>query len=60
MQAEMLIGGKFIKGWGDKDPVVNPRTGATVIDLPRASANQVGDAVAAARKAFPGWSRTTP
>src|SRR5690606_22869163 len=40
--------------------VLNPRTGALILELPEASTDQVDRAVAAARRAFDGWSRTTP
>jgi aminobutyraldehyde dehydrogenase len=60
MQAEMLIGSKFAKGKGEAEPVVNPKTGAKIVALKEASAEQVDAAVAAARNAFGSWSRTTP
>jgi aminobutyraldehyde dehydrogenase len=60
MQAEMLIGSTFATGAGEPDPVINPRTGADIVDIAAASPEQVDKAVAAARKAFEGWSRTTP
>ena len=60
MQSEMLIGASFERGGGVSDAIVNPRTGETILDLPEASEAQVNKAVAAARKAFATWSRTTP
>ena len=60
MQAEMLIGSKFAKGKGEAEPVINPKTGAKIVNLREASAEQVDQAVAAAAKAFATWSRTTP
>jgi aminobutyraldehyde dehydrogenase len=60
MQAEMLIGSTFATGAGEPDPVINPRTGAEIVDIAAASPEQVDKAVAAARKAFESWSRTTP
>ena len=60
MQAEMLIGSKFSKGKGEAEQVVNPKTGAKIVALKEASAEQVDAAVAAAREAFASWSRTTP
>jgi len=41
-------------------PVFNPATGEQTGLLPLASAAEVGEAVAAATKAFPGWADTTP
>ena len=60
MQSEMLIGASFERGGGASDAIVNPRTGEAILDLPEASEAQVNKAVAAARKAFATWSRTTP
>jgi aminobutyraldehyde dehydrogenase len=60
MQTEMLIGDSFQKGGADKEPILNPRTGETILDLAEATPKQIDAAVAAAEKAFAGWSRTTP
>jgi malonate-semialdehyde dehydrogenase (acetylating)/methylmalonate-semialdehyde dehydrogenase len=46
-------GGRF----GD---VFNPATGEVSAKVPLASAAEVGEAVAAAKAAFPGWARVTP
>jgi acyl-CoA reductase-like NAD-dependent aldehyde dehydrogenase len=56
----MLIGSAFATGTEGGDAILNPRTGETILRLPEASAAQVDQAVAAARRAFGGWSRTTP
>jgi aminobutyraldehyde dehydrogenase len=56
----MLIGAKLSKGKGDAEPVINPKTGAKIVNLKEAAPEQVDAAVAAAAKAFEGWSRTTP
>ncbi len=60
MHTEMLIGSRFEKGTGEEEVILNPRTGATILKLPEASAAQVDAAVNAADKAFAKWSRTTP
>jgi len=60
MQTEMLIGSKFEKGTEIEEPILNPKTGATILDLPEASQSQIDAAIAAAEKAFGSWSRTTP
>jgi aminobutyraldehyde dehydrogenase len=60
MFTEMLIGAKFEKGTEAGEPVLNPRTGEAILDLPEAGERQIEAAVAAAEKAFAGWSRTTP
>jgi len=60
MDTKLLINGEFTDGTGPAETVLNPRTGETILDLPEASADQVNAAVAAAREAFNGWSRTSP
>ena len=40
------------------EAVLNPRTGATILDLPEASKSQIDAAIGAAEKAFTTWSRT--
>jgi aminobutyraldehyde dehydrogenase len=60
MDTDMLIGGAFEGGTEAEEPILNPRTGQAILQLPEASPAQVDRAVAAARAAFDGWSRTTP
>ena len=48
----MLIGSEFAMGAGEAKPVINPKTGAKVVDLSEAAPEQVDKAVAAAAKAF--------
>jgi aminobutyraldehyde dehydrogenase len=60
MDTQMLIGSKFEKGTEPGEPVLNPKTGEVILDLPEASEAQINAAVAAAGKAFDNWSRTTP
>ncbi len=60
IQTQLLIGSAFEAGQEAKEPVLNPRTGALILEVPEASTAQVDRAVAAARKAFESWSRTTP
>ncbi len=45
---------------GETEPVLNPATGEEIARAPRSSAEDVDRAVGAARRAFEGWSRTTP
>ncbi|GHC65170.1 gamma-aminobutyraldehyde dehydrogenase [Neogemmobacter tilapiae] len=56
----LLIGGQFQQGQDAAEPILNPRTGALILNVAEASTAQVDAAVAAARRAFDGWSRTTP
>ena len=50
---QLLIGSTFEPGQDVAEPVLNPRTGALILDVPEASLSQVDRAVAAARWAFP-------
>ena len=53
------IGGKFRESRAEKsDPIPNPATGETIASLPYSSREEINEAVAAAKKAFPGWSET--
>ncbi|MGL4281738.1 MAG: aldehyde dehydrogenase family protein, partial [Albidovulum sp.] len=56
----LLIGPSFEAGQEAREQILNPRTGAVILEVPEASPAQVDRAVAAARKAFETWSRTTP
>jgi aminobutyraldehyde dehydrogenase len=49
-----------VPGQGDPERVLNPATGALLVDVPEASADQVHKAVSAAHRAFDGWRDTTP
>lgn len=60
MDTQMLIGSRFEAGTETEEPILNPRTGATILSLPEANQGQIEAAVAAADKAFATWSRTTP
>ena len=60
MDTQMLIGGAFEAGTEAEEAILNPRTGQTILMMPEANLAQIDRAVAAARAAFPAWSRTTP
>ena len=60
MDTKLLIGSKFETGTEAEEHVLNPKTGARIIDLAEASHSQIDAAVDAAEKAFASWSRTTP
>ncbi len=60
IDTEMLVGDRLEKGEEAKEKVLNPRTGRLILDVAEASTDQIDRAVAAARKAFNGWSMTTP
>jgi acyl-CoA reductase-like NAD-dependent aldehyde dehydrogenase len=55
---KLLIDGRLVAG--DKTmPVINPATEETLAECPRASVDQLNQAVAAAKAAFPDWAATT-
>ena len=60
IETNLLIGNSFETGQDAAEQVFNPRTGEVILDVPEASTAHVDRAVAAARKAFDTWSRTTP
>ena len=53
----MLIGGQAVAA-PSTFPVINPATGEAFAQVAAGNASHVDAAVAAARKAFPAWSRT--
>ncbi|SMF51757.1 aminobutyraldehyde dehydrogenase [Tistlia consotensis] len=59
-ETKMLVGGAFLDGSEQAETVLNPRSGATLIELPEAAPEQIDAAVAAARAAFEGWRLSTP
>jgi betaine-aldehyde dehydrogenase len=56
-----FIDGEFVDpAEGAAEDVINPSTGEVIAQAPLSSAEDVDRAVASARGAFDGWSRTTP
>ncbi|MDP2699055.1 gamma-aminobutyraldehyde dehydrogenase [Thalassospira sp.] len=60
MDTNMLIGDRLETGTETPEPILNPRTGELILDMPEASHAQVDAAARAAAVAFKTWSRTTP
>jgi len=60
MQTQLLIDGKFVQGAGAGDAVVDAATGLQIAEVAAATESQVDSAVAAAERAFAGWSQTPP
>src|SRR5262245_39127819 len=54
----LYINGQPVISRGPKDIQYNPATGEAVAEIPRTTAEEISAAVEAARKAFPGWSKT--
>src|SRR6266702_7735985 len=52
------IGGTFVEGADRYLDVFNPADGSVISRVPLSAASDVDRAVAAAKKAFPGWSAT--
>src|SRR5207237_10628074 len=56
-----LVGGEWVAAVeGETMEVLNPATGETIAEVPRASAKDVDRAVEAAKRALPEWLETTP
>jgi len=56
-----LVGGESVDSVsGETMEVLNPATGEAVAEVPRGTADDVGKAVEAAKKALPEWLETTP
>ncbi|KAA5597184.1 gamma-aminobutyraldehyde dehydrogenase [Blastochloris sulfoviridis] len=60
LPARMRIGAEFVAGTEPGEAALNPRTGATLAEIPEASLDQVDAAVAAASDAFATWSQESP
>jgi 1-pyrroline dehydrogenase len=56
-----LVGGESVDSVsGETMEVLNPATGEAIAEVPRGTADDVGKAVEAAKKALPEWLETTP
>jgi betaine-aldehyde dehydrogenase len=55
-----FIDGELLDSRGESEPVLNPATGEEMARAPISTAEDVDRAVSAARRAFEGWSQTTP
>jgi len=60
LHTDLLIDGKFVPGQGASEAIVNPATGAQVIEVAEATAEQLDAAVRAAQAAYKTWGQTTP
>jgi malonate-semialdehyde dehydrogenase (acetylating) / methylmalonate-semialdehyde dehydrogenase len=60
-QVPALIGGTFRESSGSQvDDIPDPATGETIARLPHSTGEEIDQAVAAAREAFPAWADTPP
>jgi betaine-aldehyde dehydrogenase len=55
-----FIDGERVAAGGETEAILNPATGEELARAPQSSAEDVDRAVKAARRAFAGWSQTTP
>jgi aminobutyraldehyde dehydrogenase len=60
MDTKLLINGKFVAGKSEKEDVLDPATGKTIVAIGEASEEQIGAAVDAAAAALESWSTTVP
>ncbi|MBA1244412.1 aldehyde dehydrogenase family protein [Pseudomonas japonica] len=60
LDGALFINGQFRQGTGERLAVENPATGEVIGHIAAATADEVDDAVTAARTAFRGWSRQLP
>jgi aminobutyraldehyde dehydrogenase len=60
LPTDLFIDGAFQRGEGDAERVLNPATGAVLVEVPEASPEQLHKAVSAAHRAFDAWRDTTP
>jgi aldehyde dehydrogenase (NAD+) len=59
MRTQLFIDGNFVDAAGGHTlPVINPHDGTVLAEVAEAREEDVDRAVAAAQRAFPGWSRT--
>jgi betaine-aldehyde dehydrogenase len=57
---ENFIDGERVPSEGETESVLNPATGEELARAPQSTVEDVDRAVSAARRAFAGWSQTTP
>jgi betaine-aldehyde dehydrogenase len=61
IKLQNFIDGAFVDPVeGRTEPVLNPATEEPIAEMPASTAADVERAVAAAKRAFPGWAATTP
>jgi len=60
MQTKLLIGGRLEEGNGAREAILDAATGREIATVREAGSQQIEAAVAAAEKAFAGWSQTAP
>ncbi|MPS99714.1 MULTISPECIES: gamma-aminobutyraldehyde dehydrogenase [unclassified Pseudomonas] len=60
LHTALLIDGQLVAGQGFVEPIINPASGQTLVSIAEGSLDQLEAAIAAAHRAFPAWSRTTP
>ena len=60
MKTNILINNELLQGDSTPEKIINPVNSELIVEVPQSSEEQVNKAVAAAKKAFVTWSKTTP
>ena len=55
-----FIDGEWVESTGETKPVINPAKDEVVAQVPMSTFDELNDAVAAAKEAFPDWRETAP
>lgn len=59
-EVKNYINGEWVESKGEVQDVINPATGKVIGKVSISTKDEIDDAVAAAKAAFPEWRRTTP
>jgi malonate-semialdehyde dehydrogenase (acetylating)/methylmalonate-semialdehyde dehydrogenase len=60
LEIKNYIDGDWVESEGDTQDIVNPATGKLIGTVPISTEDEINEAVAAAKEAFPDWRRTPP
>jgi malonate-semialdehyde dehydrogenase (acetylating)/methylmalonate-semialdehyde dehydrogenase len=60
LEIKNYIDGDWVESEGETQDIVNPATGRVIGTVPVSTEDEINEAVAAAKEAFPDWRRTPP
>lgn len=60
LKLQNYVDGDWVDSDGDVKDVVNPATGSVIATVPISTKDEIDEAIAAAKEAFPDWRRTPP
>ena len=60
LELKNYIDGDWVESDGETKDIVNPATGKVIATVPISTEDEINEAVAAAKEAFPDWRRTPP